>query len=326
MTTTYKTLTLGSKKPDLKGVEVSSYAKQLLAKTTYQEEKESIDLVVLTPADLGFTTYPTTAELFARAKEQGYGLCPAEVGPRLAGTLEEAGWLYVAMEPITDSDGYPRVFLVGRYGDGGQWLGTDWTGPGSRWDLSYRIVFTLNKESSKDSGNKKVRNRTRECWYAMKNRCNNYNHARYKDYGGRGISYSEEWEDYEVFLADMGEMPSGRSLDRIDNNGNYCKENCRWATPKEQGQNRSDTVLFNGETAKDASVRLGGGYGLVTQRINDLGWSLEEAFTTPANGLRKSLGTHGTPTSETALGDLESLSLRVEKLEKTIEALKKALV
>lgn len=137
---TTKTITLG-KKPSLKDIEISSRAKDLLKKTTYSKKNETLNLIITTPAELGFTTYPTTTQLYARAKEKGYDLCPAEVGPQLAGTLEEVVWLYIGMEPITASDGDPRVFTVERCDDGGQWLLTCWASPGPLWRLGYRVVF-----------------------------------------------------------------------------------------------------------------------------------------------------------------------------------------
>jgi hypothetical protein len=79
-------------------------------------------------------------------------------------------------------------------------------------------------------------------WKGAKSRCNNKNNARYASYGARGIKFSIEWEDFAVFLKDMGSCPEGMSLGRIDNDGDYCKKNCRWETAEQQVNNKTNTI------------------------------------------------------------------------------------
>ena len=83
--------------------------------------------------------------------------------------------------------------------------------------------------------------RTFRSWESMRRRCNDISYQDYRHYGGRGITYAPAWEDFDVFLADMGECPPKRSLDRINVNGNYGVDNCRWATAKEQRANQRPT-------------------------------------------------------------------------------------
>lgn len=84
-----------------------------------------------------------------------------------------------------------------------------------------------------------TRSATYNSWRAMKARCYQKNHEKYPSYGGRGIVVAKEWKDsFENFLVDMGERPTNKTLDRIDVNGPYSKDNCRWATAKMQNRNK----------------------------------------------------------------------------------------
>lgn len=78
-----------------------------------------------------------------------------------------------------------------------------------------------------------------KAWAGMVNRCTNPNHSSYYRYGAKGIKVSEDWMGFRNFLRDMGERPEGMTLDRIDPYGGYSKENCRWATMKDQRVNRT---------------------------------------------------------------------------------------
>ncbi|MNK62883.1 hypothetical protein D3C87_820770 [compost metagenome] len=90
--------------------------------------------------------------------------------------------------------------------------------------------------------------RTHSTWTGLFKRCFNPIDRNFADYGGRGITVCERWFSFEVFVADMGLRPDGKTLDRIDNNGNYEPGNCRWATRQEQARNtrRNRVVLVNG--------------------------------------------------------------------------------
>lgn len=102
---------------------------------------------------------------------------------------------------------------------------------------------------------------TYRVWNTMLIRCGDPENKKFPIYGGRGITVCDRWKDFLNFLSDMGEKPAGLSIERINNNGNYEPDNCKWATAKEQANNtrRNRRITYNGETLTltEWSQRLG---------------------------------------------------------------------
>lgn len=101
------------------------------------------------------------------------------------------------------------------------------------------------------------RNLTYSTWSSMRSRCLNPNAAGYQNYGGRGIKICEQWDTFDGFLASMGERPEGQSLDRLDVNGDYTPDNCRWATHQQQMLNRRTSI--SSETRRAIAAYVGTG-------------------------------------------------------------------
>lgn len=123
-------------------------------------------------------------------------------------------------------------------------------------------------------------------WSDMRLRCYDEKNIAYHRYGGRGITICDEWKnDVKAFYdwATANGYKDSLTIDRIDNDGNYCPENCRWATVKEQASNRRSNILVthNGktQTMKKWANEVGTPYKVVWARMQKLGWSAERALT-----------------------------------------------
>lgn len=124
-------------------------------------------------------------------------------------------------------------------------------------------------------------------WLHMRERCNNPNFVYFNLYGGRGISVCDEWShSYKVFKewALENGYRDDLTLERKDNDGNYCPENCKWATPKEQANNRRSnrSLSFNGEqhNIEEWSKITGKPRTIIDSRLRR-GWSVEKTLSTP---------------------------------------------
>lgn len=146
-------------------------------------------------------------------------------------------------------------------------------------------------------------NKFYQIWKTMQNRCYNEKDSHYKRYGARGITVCEEWKNDVSKFVEWAERTCPKegkySVDRIDNNGQYSPENCRWATDKQQCRNtrRNRNLEYNGETKciQEWSEIVGISAGTIRVRL-DLGWPIERALTEPVNKKfsRKKLDTNST--------------------------------
>lgn len=125
-------------------------------------------------------------------------------------------------------------------------------------------------------------------WLQMKNRCFNSKTSRYSDYGGRGITVCDEWkDDFKAFYdwSISHGYADDLTIDRIENDGDYSPDNCRWATTYEQANNSRHChyIEYKGEvhSLSEWSRILGVSSHLLSNRINVYGWSIEKAFETP---------------------------------------------
>ncbi len=123
-------------------------------------------------------------------------------------------------------------------------------------------------------------------WRAMISRCHNPKSISYKNYGARGIIVCDAWRNsFEAFVNDMGQIPDGMTIDRIDGNGNYEPGNCKWSSQNDQSNNRRNNYLITafGQTLTltQWANKIGISWGVIRQRLERNGWSVEDALTIP---------------------------------------------
>lgn len=128
-------------------------------------------------------------------------------------------------------------------------------------------------------------------WKAMKFRCENESSKDYKNYGGRGIKVCERWsKSFIEFHNDMGDRPVGTSIDRIDPNGNYDPNNCRWASFEKQGNNKRVNFIIEHEGKTMTVSEWAREYGIEPKTLSyrvKSGWDIEAALNTPSTIRRK---------------------------------------
>lgn len=146
---------------------------------------------------------------------------------------------------------------------------------------------TLTKHGHTVGG---ILSKTYTIWMGMLQRCFNSKSRYYYCYGKRGITVCKRWKKFENFLKDMGETPIYLQLDRIKNDKNYCKSNCRWVTRKEQQRNKRTNHLISYNNKQQClsawAEETGICAGTLLKRIK-LGWSTKRVLTTSVGGNKK---------------------------------------
>ncbi len=163
--------------------------------------------------------------------------------------------------------------------------------------------------------------RTYNSWKAMKTRCGNPNHQNWSRYGGRGITVCKRWNKFENFLSDMGERLEGRTLDRKNSDGNYYPSNCRWATFKEQSNNKSDNRVFTYKGEKKTMAEFAEEYNIPYDTLHgrlNRGWPLEKSLTQSVKARERLMTYHGKTQSIKSWAD--EYKINYDTLHNRVEA------
>lgn len=142
-------------------------------------------------------------------------------------------------------------------------------------------------EATKTHGHSgKYISKTYKVWQKLKNRCLNPNDSSYENYGGRGIFLDARWQFFENFVTDMGEAPENLSIERIDNNKGYNKDNCKWASPYEQARNKRNNINLTIDGITHCLEDWCKIYNINRNTVNGrirIGWSIENALIIAGN-------------------------------------------
>lgn len=192
---------------------------------------------------------------------------------------------------MTDAKRFGHLAVLGTFRDGGRLKATCQCDCGSvktiRMDaLVSGATVSCGCHSAKQTTDRNTthgmsKTLAYSSWHCMMNRCYRPDHEAFAQYGGRGITVCDRWHTFENFVQDMGEPTAGQQIDRKDFNGNYEPGNCRWASSKENANNRSNSkhLTLNGRTQTIAEWAREAGVNYVTffSRLRR-GWSLSDAL------------------------------------------------
>ena len=164
---------------------------------------------------------------------------------------------------------------------------------GSTTSCGCRRAKILSDTTKRQTTHNKSNTRLYRIWAAMRKRCRNINDSEYKNYGERGISICSEWDNFTTFYewAMANGYADNLTIDRINNDGNYEPNNCRWVSYKVQANNTraNHYITYNDETLtlQEWAEKVGISEKTLISRINRYHWSIEKALETPVRPIRK---------------------------------------
>ena len=159
-----------------------------------------------------------------------------------------------------------------------------------RGDTKSCGCYNIEKAKERFTTHGKRYSRVYRMWANMLSRCNNPETTNYEDYGGRGIRVTDRWFDFENFYADMSEPLLDQTLDRIDCDGDYCPDNCRWADIETQNNNKRNTHWVEMRGLKMSLTQWSRFLGLKERAVSSRvrrGWTELEALTTPVRQYKR---------------------------------------